>query len=196
MFICVELVAWTLFFLMRLCSPKFRLDTLNSPGFDGQDIPSQELVIEPIGLYYEDDATEEFEPTIEAGSVTEVASEAPLPFEPISEPEAEPKPEAESQVTEPETEPQAVEAETQPETEPLAGASAEPADSDYEGGTTEDELNEAVGADNYASKMGEARHDSLSSANSGQGTAMSCDRSKLFVTTYVTETFPKIPPVS
>ncbi|XP_063675075.1 microtubule-associated protein futsch-like isoform X4 [Bolinopsis microptera] len=133
-------------------------------GFDVQDIPSQELVIEPIGLYYEDDATEEFEPTIEAGSVTEVASEAPLPFELISQPEAEP------QVTEPEAEPQVVKAETQPETEPLARASAEPADSDYEGGTTEDELNEAVGADNYASKMGEARHDSLSSANSGQVT--------------------------
>ena len=106
---------------------------------------------------------------IEAESVSEVAAEAPS--QPVAQ--IEKKPEV---------------VESQPETEPLAGHLPE---SDYEGGTTEDELNEAVGAANYASKMeGGSRHDSSSSTTSGQGTAMSRDRSKLFVTTYVTDSFP------
>ena len=46
--------------------------------------------------------------------------------------------------------------------------------SDYEGGTTEDELNEAVASDRYTTP--------LDSSSSGQG---------LFVTTYLTDSFPE-----
>ena len=53
---------------------------------------------------------------------------------------------------------------------------------DYEGGTTEDELNEAVGVPNYQSRC----CDSFSS-NSGQGTRQSVDRSQIFVTTFITD---------
>lgn len=125
-------------------------------------------------MYYDDDATEEFEPVIEAGAVTEVAAEAPAPQQP------------ERHIDE--VKPQVVAAEPQIETEALAGAPGE--QSDYDGGTTEDELNEAVGASDYAPKIGGTRHDSSSSTNSGQGTAMSRDRSKMFITTYVTDSFP------
>ena len=117
--------------------------------------------------------TEEFEPTIEAESVSEVAAEAPSQL--IAQ--IEKRPEV---------------AESQPEIEALAGRLPE---SDYEGGTTEDELNEAVGSANYASKMDvSCRHDSSSSTTSGQGTAVLRERSKLFVTTYVTDSFPSTPP--
>ncbi|KAL5256294.1 hypothetical protein ACHWQZ_G011501 [Mnemiopsis leidyi] len=117
-------------------------------GYEVQDIPTQELHVEPVGLYCEDDLTEEFEPTIEAESVSEVAAEAPSQL--IAQ--IEKRPEV---------------AESQPEIEALSGRLPE---SDYEGGTTEDELNEAVGSANYASKMDvSCRHDSSSSTTSGQG---------------------------
>jgi hypothetical protein len=158
------------------------LDTSHSSGYEVQDLPSQEIVIEPIGLYCEDEASQEFEPTLEleAGSLNEVAAEAPPSLQLASEPAAEH---------------QVVETDPQPDTEPLTGSPAVLQESDYDGGTTEDELNEAVGADDYAYKIGGTRHDSSSSANSGQGSALSRDRSKLFITTYVTDSFPNDPNV-
>ena len=70
-----------------------------------------------------------------------------------------------------------------------AAAAPLPADSDYEGCTTEDELNEAVSAHGYVSRI-----DSAASSNSGQGTAtlhpVRGSASGILVTTLITDSLP------
>ena len=64
-------------------------------------------------------------------------------------------------------------------------------DSDYEGGTTEDELNEAVGVPNYHPRC------SADSLSSGPGSLLHpCTDRQLFVTTFITDSIPDRAPVS